>query len=984
MPMALPGSYDLHLVVLSFVVASVASYVALNLAERVTEARGKGRGFWLGGGAMAMGGGIWSMHFTGMLAFQLPTPVAYDIPLVLLSLLVAAAASGVALFVVSRQALTRRSWLYGGVLMGSGVGAMHYTGMAAMRMHAHTSYDPLVFAVSTAVAIAVSLVALWLAFHLRAASPHRVQWRRIGSAVVMGVAIGGMHYTGMAAASFTRAATVPGAASPAISASSLGDGAIALITLLVLGLALGASMLDRRFTAQTRALEVSRRQLVAVVQSANDAIISIDGDGAIIFWNKGAQAIFGYSEEEALGQQMTLVIPERYHEPHQQGVQRMAATGEARVIGHPMELHGLRQDGSEFPLELSLATWATAEGTFYSGIVRDITQRKLGEERLALQYAATAVLAESATLSDGIPHLLHTICERLDWDVGLFWSVDPAGAVLRCQHTWQRPDAGFTQSVALSQQMTLAPGASLPGHVWVSGEPIVLENVSEMAPDPSLHRLESARAEGVRGGFCFPILVGGAVHSVMEFYSRAAWRPNTEMEQAISAIGAQIGQFIERVRAQEALRHQALHDALTGLPNRTLLQDRLDHALQTAQREQGVLSLLLMDLNRFKEINDTLGHQHGDLLLQQVGSRVRDALRASDTVARLGGDEFAVLLPGADAAGAVRVAQAVLAALAAPFDVKGQDLGVGASIGIALFPAHGADVQTLLRQADVAMYVAKRAGSGYAVYDTKHDGHSPARLTLESALRHAIAHGELILHYQPKAEVATGRVHRVEALVRWSHPEQGIIPPDQFIPLAEQTGLIAPLTRWVLDTALRQCRAWQGRGLHVGVAVNLSMRTLHDADLPETVACLLQRYAIAPGLLTLEVTESALMVDPTQAQSVLERLAQLGVKLSIDDFGTGYSSLGYLKQLPVHEIKIDKSFVIGMSANDKDTAIVRSVSDLSHNLGLAVVAEGVEDRATWDLLAALGCDMAQGYYLSRPLPAADLERWLDGSSRSVA
>jgi len=290
-------------------------------------------------------------------------------------------------------------------------------------------------------------------------------------------------------------------------------------------------------------------------------------------------------------------------------------------------------------------------------------------------------------------------------------------------------------------------------------------------------------------------------------------------------------------------------------------------------------------------------------------------------------------------------------------------------------------VATVLRRADVAMYVAKRAGSGYAVYAAAHDQHSPARLTLETELRAALAAGALVLHYQPTVDVRSGRADRVEALARWPHPQHGLIPPDQFIPLAEQTGLIVPLTQWGLETALAQCHAWEQAGWTLGVAVNLSMRSLHDPGLPETIAWLLRRYAVPPERLTLEITESALMVDPAQAQAVLLRLTALGVQLAIDDFGTGYSSLGYLKQLPVDAVKIDKSFVQNMGhTTTKDSAIVRSIIDLGHNLGLAVVAEGVEDQATWQRLRAAGCDVAQGFYMSRPMPAAELEHWLATTS----
>ncbi len=426
----------------------------------------------------------------------------------------------------------------------------------------------------------------------------------------------------------------------------------------------------------------------------------------------------------------------------------------------------------------------------------------------------------------------------------------------------------------------------------------------------------------------------------------------------------------------DTLRHLAMHDALTGLPNRVLLQERLAQALDALASEAPPPALLLLDLDRFKEINDTLGHQAGDQLLQQIGPRLLGALREVDTVARLGGDEFAVVLPGANEATAYATGRAIIAALEAPFVVEGQRLDVGASIGIALAPQHGRDAVTLMRHADVAMYVAKRAHLGQAVYDPTQDGNNPRRLGLMGELRTALAQNDLLLYYQPILDHAAGRVGGVEALVRWPHPVYGLLPPDQFIPLAEQTGLIAPLTWWVLETALGQCRAWARGGLALGVSVNLSARTLHDLGLPERIAELLARHGVAAESLTLEVTESALMADPARALTVLTQLAELGVCLAIDDFGIGYSSLAYLKRLPVHQLKIDRSFVQQLVAGGADAAIVASTIDLGHHLGLRVVAEGVETPEAWRLIDLAGCDMSQGYHLSRPIPATALETWL--------
>jgi diguanylate cyclase len=432
----------------------------------------------------------------------------------------------------------------------------------------------------------------------------------------------------------------------------------------------------------------------------------------------------------------------------------------------------------------------------------------------------------------------------------------------------------------------------------------------------------------------------------------------------------------ERQAAQN--QHQALHDSLTGLPNRTLLRDRTDQAIHQADRELVPAALLLIDLDRFKEINDTLGHHYGDQLLIQVGERLQAVLREVDTVARLGGDEFAVLLPKiATGEGAVVVAKKLQAALQEPFTIDDLTLDVEASIGLALYPDHGNDPEELLQRADIAMYAAKDTHAELVLFDAKLDQHSPRRLALLGELRRAIENQQLVLHYQPIIDTQTSNVLGVEALVRWQHPEHGLLPPGEFIPLAERTGLITPLTHYVLKAALQQCRHWCQAGHELAVAVNVSARRLLDLSFPDEVAGLLARWEVPARLLVVEITESTIMSDPAHALEVLGRLDKMGVQVAIDDFGTGYSSLAHLKSLPVHELKIDRSFVMHMTSNASDAVIVRTTIDLGRNLGLRVVAEGVEDVVTWQELDALGCDAIQGYYVHRPIPAEDLTSWLE-------
>jgi diguanylate cyclase (GGDEF)-like protein len=428
--------------------------------------------------------------------------------------------------------------------------------------------------------------------------------------------------------------------------------------------------------------------------------------------------------------------------------------------------------------------------------------------------------------------------------------------------------------------------------------------------------------------------------------------------------------------ASRRLHHQALHDGLTGLPNRTELYRRLHRAIGSANGDR-MAALLLIDLDRFKEVNDTLGHDHGDELLVEVATRLRAALRRGDTLARLGGDEFAVLLADVpDRPSVAELAGRLQDALRRPFALRGVAVELEASIGVALCPDHGRDVNTLVQRADVAMYDAKRAQVGVATYSAERDPYSADRLGLLVELRHALVSDELLLHYQPKVAVDGGEVIGVEALVRWQHPTRGLLGPAEFVPLAERTGAIADLTRWVLGAALRQCRQWHDAGTELSVAVNLAAANIVDVMLPDAIAALLEHHGVPARLLECEISEHTVMADPVRAMEVLGRLRDMGLRLSLDDFGTGHSSLAYLKRLPLDEVKIDRSFVAGMTEDEGDAVIVRSTIDLARNLGLDVVAEGVENEAILRGLGALRCDIAQGFHLSRPLPAAELEAWL--------
>jgi diguanylate cyclase (GGDEF)-like protein len=495
-------------------------------------------------------------------------------------------------------------------------------------------------------------------------------------------------------------------------------------------------------------------------------------------------------------------------------------------------------------------------------------------------------------------------------------------------------------------------------------------------PIPNDRLREHFSGRGIRDALVAPlfghdavigtILVGNRQSDVATFRADDLRLFETYANHASASL--ENARLIDRLQRHVAeTRHQALHDALTGLPNRALFRDRVKTSIDSGGGN-GEAAILLMDLDRFKEVNDTLGHHNGDLLLEAVAARLVSIVRPGDVVARLGGDEFAVLVTNAASRDTVAsLAGRIIQGLATPFVIQEMTLEVGASIGIAVFPDHGADVDTLVQRADVAMYQAKTSLLGHQFYAPELDSYSPTRLMLLGDLRKAIEDRELSVVYQPKVDVRDGAIVGAEALARWVHPARGFVPPDEFIPIAEHTGLLRPLTLLVLEAAIEECARWRAGGHPISVAVNLSVRNLVDAELPDDIARLLARYGLPAHALELEITESALVADPGRTYAVLHRLHELGLGISIDDFGTGYSSLSYLRRMPVDEVKIDKSFVIGMATDENDALIVRSTIDLCINLGLRVVAEGVETPEIWEQLANLGCHVAQGFYFGRPV-----------------
>jgi diguanylate cyclase len=679
----LSGTYNSWVVLLSLWVAILASYTALDLASRIAASSGPAAVAWLLGGAFAMGTGIWSMHFIGLLAFSLPIPVGYDVLPTVAAMAIAIIVSGFALHRVSRSTLSRANLLVGGVLMGIGICSMHYMGVAAMNIHPSIRYDPWLFTASVAIAISASTIALWMAFTLRAA--RKRIFARLCSAVVMGVAICGMHYTGMAAARFSaQTISLGGPPGDIIGIAS----ALAVITILILCGTLALSVLDARMESRTSQMAVS---------------------------------------------------------------------------------------------------------------------------------------------------------------------------------------------------------------------------------------LRAANAE---------------------------------------------------------LQHMVLHDTLTLLPNRVLLEDRVQQAVDECKRAGGQCAVLFIDLDRFKTLNDSLGHFAGDSVLRTVADRLRSAVRSEDTVSRLGGDEFVILLKHlTHVEDASRVARKAMDVLGTPIEVEGQMLRISSSIGISVFPAHGDNSTRLIANADTAMYHVKKSGRcNFVFFSPEMGAFFPKRLALENELRSALENDEFVLHYQPKVDMRSGRIVGMEALVRWQHPTRGLIMPAEFIPFAEETGIIVPLGRWVLHQACHQNRAWHKKGIRdLSVAVNISGVQFQQPNFVETVSYALAASNLQPRLLELEITETVVMQNAAEAIGMLEQLHRMGVGLSIDDFGTGYSSLNYLKRFPIHKLKIDQSFIRDISMDSDDAAIVNAIIALAHSLRLRVVAEGVERQEQLNFLRVLGNDEYQGFLHSKPLPAREIE-----------
>ncbi len=930
-------TYEPWLVVLSFILAVLASYTALSLASRVPHVERGKTGLWLGGGAIGMGLGIWAMHFVGMLAFHLPVPLAYDIPITITSMLLAIIASGFALYLI-RHGITRKRTLFASAgLMGGGIAAMHYTGMEALRMSPAIEYDSPTVALSLLIAFGTSLFALKLAFHKREIAPSLFSAKQALSALLMGVAIAGMHYVGMSAAHFDANSVC--LASP----KGLDNGVLAVLvssltllllltTILLLNYDIhrakqNALLIDElknlnhqlRREASTMAEEMteSLRQsahqdhlLATIVEQSGEAIITIDTHQRVNNWNAAAEKVFGYRFDEIQGN--TLEFLEMANVSAAQEGYFSCLTRNGDTIYVLQTCSPLMNDDGECIGEIRM--------------MHDVTRERQNHEQLQLWSLVYRHSGEAIVISDA------------------------SNRILSVNESFSRITGYSAEEVVGQNPALLASGRHTP------------EFYQKM--------WDTLQSEGHWKGEIWNKRKDGTIYP--EWITITTLHDENGKPTNHIAIFSDASSYKEKEARIHFLAH---HDALTGLPNRTLLQDRLDQAVSKAKRDGDKIAILFIDLDRFKVINDTLGHHVGDMLLKEVAHRLNAAVRDSDTVCRQGGDEFIIVLPELEEMSNVaHVAQKILESISNEFLLEGEHLKVTPSIGISIFPDDGERIDVLIKNADTAMYHAKGSGRANFQFFTENlNTIITERLELERDLASALNNNELELYFQPQVDLISGKLLGAESLLRWHHPVRGFVPPDLFIPIAEEAGLINRIGMWVLEEMLRKAEAWKFDRQFNGLvfSANVSPRQLDEINFVEDVEKLFQRYNYPPECIELEVTETAVMEDIHRSITTLSELKELGLHLAIDDFGTGYSSLNYLKRLPIDRLKIDRSFISDIPKDNNDETITRAIINLAQTLNLGVIAEGVETEEQANFLRQAQCHEAQGYLYSRPLSAAD-------------
>lgn len=755
-----------------------------------------------------------------------------------------------------------------------------------------------------------------------------------------------------------------------------------LISLLLAGIAL--SLVSSHERAQKLALEMTRdlrRSESALAEAQRLARLgswTFEPETRNVVWTAETSWVMGFNPKE--NRKPMSEILQAIHPADRETVRigLMAVLEEGRNAD--IEHRILLGDGTVRWVHTLAQLTMSHDRRIVRGTVMDITERKLAEQRLLLEHRVGQIIQGAETVEGAIAQIVGSVCTHLGWEAGIFWTKNADQELtLRCQAQWSSGEASVIEFVDVRRALNFQPEKELAGRAWQLQEPVYIEDVAtSTALSQQLVHREMAINAGIRSVIVVPVIANGESQGVFEFYSLAATPGDQVLNRLLISIASQVATFFERKRAEEAIWQMATSDPLTGLANRTMFTTQLRHALgQAARAKQGV-AVLYLDIDRFKIINDSLGHGAGDTLLRQAAERLRQNVRRSDLVARFGGDEFVIMLTNLGQPESVVIAtKKIFEAFSQPFFIEGQEFAISVSVGISTYPEDSSDVDVLIKNADIAMYRAKEEGrNSFQYYSEQMNRHTVERLTLERNLKLAIEEGQLLLHYQPKLSLRDGQgITGVEALVRWKHPEKGLIPPGQFIPIAEETGLILPMGEWVLQEACRQAREWQMLGLNLRVAVNISARQFAKNDFLQDIESTLNKHQLLPKQLEVEITESMVMQNPEKAAGLISALREMGVYLSIDDFGTGYSSLGYLKRFPVDSVKIDRSFVKDLPANQDDIAITRAVIALAHNLRLSTVAEGVETQEQLDFLQKNDCDEIQGFFFCKPIPGEEVMKF---------
>jgi diguanylate cyclase (GGDEF)-like protein/PAS domain S-box-containing protein len=997
------GAYDVALVTLSMAIAVLASYAALDLAHRVTSNEGRWATIWLIGGALSMGTGIWSMHFVGKLALSTTAPISYDVPLTLASLALGIVISFFALYTTTRPTLSRRELLTGGMFMGLGICAMHYTGMAAMRLSPPVQYDPWLMLSSGLIAIGASTFALHLAFTLRSVTGLRGAYRRALAAVILGVAINGMHHTGMAAAQLA-----PGSVSQVRYGFDLNGEALAyLVGFAMLGVLLAtlvASIVDARLAGRTArmlrevesanhglkreieerertqaALRESQEQFRAAFEHAPIGMVLSDANGEWLRVNPALCRMLGFSEAELMARGYRgAVYPEDY-KLGARAIRDAAATGKTAF---QVEVRYLHHSGKPVPTRVSVSVVLHGESdkTMYVVQIEDVSQYRLQHERIVRLNRMHALLSGVGSLivrTRVRGELFAQSCELAVED-GKFlfaWmgTVAEDGEIVPVAHSGVEDGYLTLIAPALSASRPLGEG---PATVTIRDRKTFVAN--DIASDPTIARWrDEALRRGYRSMVSLPLVVQDRTVACFNLYSNEPGFFDAEELKLLGELGDDVSYALEFIARGEEMAFLASYDTLTGLANRRLFLERLNDRLRGARASGRQIGVVMIDLDHFKSINDAWGQAAGDRMLVIVAERLGQFTRSTQLLARIAGDRFAIILCNVDDNSALTrtLQEEALAQVAQPMTVFGQNLRISAKAGVAMFPVDGEDAESLLRNAESALKHAKRSSERLYYYTRQLSAAVRERMEMENRLRHAIARNEFSLHYQPKLELPSGRTVGVEALIRWNSPDMGMVPPQQFVPLLEETGLIREVGWWIIDEALRTSREWRLlRGEATPrIAVNVSSLQLQRPDFVGRMRERLEAFGDMPHGLDMEVTESLLLggVDPTILR--LQELRALGVQVAIDDFGTGYSSLTYLARLPIDALKIDRSFIVSMSESEANVSLVQTIISMAHSLGLKVVAEGVDSIEQLRLLRRMKCDQVQGFLFSRPVPFARLD-----------